>query len=143
MNGTSDLPTLIFGAKLTLDLGSGIDLKTSQISLVTTQNTGLGAARDADFVGFSDFPQTFNVYEGGLSIVDIYGRIVGDSTVKLSSIEIAPGFESGGFVGSGVGSVPEPTSWALMVGGFGLAGASLRRRRMPVTNGLARSGSRR
>jgi hypothetical protein len=27
-------------------------------------------------------------------------------------------------------AVPEPTSWALMIGGFGLAGAALRRRRM-------------
>ena len=129
VNGTSDLPTLIFGAKLTLDLGSGIDLKTSQVSIVTTQNTGLSAARDADFVGFSDFPQTFNVYEGAFSIVNIYGRIVGDPTVTLSSIEIAPGFESGGFVGTGVGGVPEPATWALMIGGFGLAGASLRRHR--------------
>jgi hypothetical protein len=25
--------------------------------------------------------------------------------------------------------VPEPTTWALMIGGFGLAGAALRRRR--------------
>jgi hypothetical protein len=28
------------------------------------------------------------------------------------------------------GVVPEPASWALMIGGFGLAGASLRRRRL-------------
>jgi hypothetical protein len=28
-----------------------------------------------------------------------------------------------------VGGVPEPASWALMIGGFGMAGASLRRRR--------------
>ena len=27
------------------------------------------------------------------------------------------------------GTVPEPASWALMIGGFGLVGASLRRRR--------------
>ena len=27
------------------------------------------------------------------------------------------------------GGVPEPTSWAMMVGGFGLAGAAMRRRR--------------
>ena len=27
------------------------------------------------------------------------------------------------------GGVPEPTTWALMLGGFGLAGAALRRRR--------------
>jgi hypothetical protein len=26
-------------------------------------------------------------------------------------------------------SVPEPASWALMIGGFGMAGAMLRRRR--------------
>jgi PEP-CTERM motif len=30
---------------------------------------------------------------------------------------------------AGVGGVPEPASWALMIGGFGLAGAALRRRR--------------
>ena len=29
----------------------------------------------------------------------------------------------------GYGGVPEPASWALMIGGFGLAGATLRRRR--------------
>ena len=29
-------------------------------------------------------------------------------------------------------SVPEPASWALMIGGFGLAGAALRRRRASV-----------
>jgi len=31
--------------------------------------------------------------------------------------------------GSAGGGVPEPASWALMIGGFGLAGATLRRRR--------------
>lgn len=31
--------------------------------------------------------------------------------------------------GSAVGGVPEPGAWALMIGGFGLAGAALRRRR--------------
>lgn len=30
---------------------------------------------------------------------------------------------------TGVGAVPEPASWALMIGGFGMAGATLRRRR--------------
>ena len=32
----------------------------------------------------------------------------------------------------GAGGVPEPTTWALMIGGFGLVGASRRRRRMPA-----------
>ena len=30
------------------------------------------------------------------------------------------------------GAVPEPTTWALMISGFGLAGAALRRRRTAV-----------
>jgi hypothetical protein len=35
------------------------------------------------------------------------------------------------------GAVPEPAAWALMIGGFGLAGAMLRRRRV-VASSLAR-----
>ena len=31
--------------------------------------------------------------------------------------------------GASQGAAPEPASWALMIGGFGLAGAALRRRR--------------
>ena len=31
-----------------------------------------------------------------------------------------------------VGGVPEPASWALMIGGFGMAGAALRRRRQAL-----------
>ena len=32
-----------------------------------------------------------------------------------------------------IGGVPEPTSWAMMIGGFGLAGAALRRRAARTT----------
>ena len=35
----------------------------------------------------------------------------------------------------GVAGAPEPATWALMVGGFGLAGAGLRRRRAMAVNG--------
>lgn len=129
LNGASNLSTLIFGATLHLDLGSGITPKTSLISIVTTQNTGLSPPRDSDFISFSDLPQTFNVFEDGFSIVNIYGQIVGDPTVSLTSIAVAEGFEGSGFIGNGVGPVPEPASWALMLTGFGLAGAALRRRR--------------
>ena len=36
------------------------------------------------------------------------------------------------------GGVPEPASWALMIGGFGLVGASMRRRRDGLYRGLIR-----
>ncbi len=36
------------------------------------------------------------------------------------------------FINDAIAAVPEPTTWALMIGGFGLAGASLRRRRLAV-----------
>ena len=57
-----------------------------------------------------------------------------------SSLKIAPGqytfvLDGSSFAGQGelsVSSVPEPAAWALMIGGFGLAGASLRRRRASV-----------
>ncbi|MDZ4375232.1 MAG: PEPxxWA-CTERM sorting domain-containing protein [Phenylobacterium sp.] len=40
-----------------------------------------------------------------------------------------PGSGGGTPGGGGVGAIPEPSTWALMIGGFGLAGAALRRRR--------------
>ena len=37
------------------------------------------------------------------------------------------------------GAVPEPATWALMIGGFGMAGAVLRRRRRIVTGSATRT----
>jgi hypothetical protein len=58
------------------------------------------------------------------------GRTV---TYHLGSVQHDITFSSTGvafeFDNLAVAGVPEPASWALMIGGFGLAGASLRRRR--------------
>ena len=45
------------------------------------------------------------------------------------------GFSNAGWLGANfelAGGVPEPASWATMVGGFGLMGAALRRRRTAI-----------
>lgn len=34
----------------------------------------------------------------------------------------------GNFAVSGFGAVPEPAAWAMMIGGFGAVGATMRRR---------------
>ena len=83
---------------------------------------------------------------GGLfssELFDLYGPQVFSGTTD------APLFAAGVFtlaVGSPVGpqtetltitdtaaSVPEPASWAMMVGGFGLIGAAMRRKKVAVT----------
>ncbi len=48
-------------------------------------------------------------------------RVDDNGNIVLELVDLGPGTGPG---------VPEPTSWALMIGGFGLMGAALRRRRV-------------
>jgi hypothetical protein len=43
------------------------------------------------------------------------------------------GFDDFTFTVGGSGAVPEPATWAMMIGGFALVGASMRRRRTAVS----------
>ena len=65
-------------------------------------------------VSFSAFPGLFTLNAAGI-------RSVTFSTNGQFGVDNFTFAETGG--------VPEPTSWALMIGGFGLTGAALRRRR--------------
>ena len=56
----------------------------------------------------------------------------GSSGAVLYRTGVAPG--PGGGTGGGTGAVPEPASWAMMIAGFGLVGASMRRRRPAVAS---------
>lgn len=58
--------------------------------------------------------QTFNFDVGGLNSV----RISGDSAFAIDNVRL-----------TAVAAVPEPSSWMMMLIGFGAAGYSLRRRR--------------
>lgn len=114
---------------------------------------------DPDLDGTIDFSQTFNlldssIYSGGYGRADLLGQ--GFEQLDLREIVIhgmfvAPGIGSGtpgevngtngylailpvmsGEITDAAGAVPEPTSWALMILGFGAVGTSLRsRRRQP------------
>ncbi len=67
-----------------------------------------------------------------------YGAVCDFDAVKLG-LNLPSGVsytsDSGGFMsgGGGVASVPEPTSWAMLIAGFGIVGASARRRRNSAT----------
>ena len=73
-----------------------------------------------------------NITFGGLTAQSILGGISVDgfSAITVKSAGVANGSQvySIGLVGVPFG-VPEPAVWAFMLGGFGLAGASIRRRR--------------
>ena len=57
-------------------------------------------------------------------------NLTGVSSVTISALQSGSGYWTLDNVAFTGGAVPEPATWALMIGGFGLAGATLRRRRM-------------
>ncbi len=57
-----------------------------------------------------------------------YTATLADAGSAISIELVSPGSQ-GGFDNVALTAVPEPASWALMIGGFGLTGAALRRRR--------------
>ena len=59
----------------------------------------------------------------------LFGTGLNFPTVTTSGAYGVNGIPEVNFSTSGIGSVPEPATWALMLGGFGLAGAALRRRK--------------
>ena len=76
--------------------------------------------------------------------------LIAGHTYKMSLAEFGNLSNSVGFVAKGSadalvdwkityagGGVPEPASWALMITGFGLMGATLRRRRSPAARAMA------
>jgi len=77
-----------------------------------------------------------NINFGGLSARSILGGISidGFSAVTVKSAGVANGSKvySVGLAGVPFG-VPEPAMWAMMLGGFGLAGATIRRRRQAMS----------
>jgi len=75
---------------------------------------------------WSQFSQVFNAGAGGSHTLEIRDLTLGYSYNDFGLDDIAL---QGPSVASGA---PEPASWALMIGGFGLAGAALRRRRAAV-----------
>ncbi len=136
-NGASDTDSLIFGATFTLTV-TGLDAQAGQmiatqiihLLIVSTNNDG-NDTQNADFVQFpatfttSNAQPTMNVLEGSTATFDLYVAIVGDPTLELTQLLIAPDSESSGFVGNGR-SVPEPGTFVLLGAGFAAA-AFLRR----------------
>jgi hypothetical protein len=130
-------------------LGFGADASGAS-SFVLAQNTGQLLFQNNDGYAFNDVSSTAFTWGSDwylatitLSGGTVTGRVYGSDGVTLLGSLVASGLDHG--VGGGVAvrsfnnfsydtigltaGVPEPATWALMIGGFGLAGAALRRRR--------------
>jgi hypothetical protein len=114
--------------------------KTITVTFTFSQPTGFGGIVEGATDAFSFFGIFQNGHVQWNNPTDFYFGTGGDLRVSLSNEEFNGGFGGlNGPVGTvdatfklvhdSVGGVPEPASWALMIGGFGMAGGMLRRRR--------------
>lgn len=128
-------PGYFNGREFVIPVGLNIDFSNNMLVL-----TNIDALRGSGsfsytmaFKGPSAFTSASIVSQAGTSIVPDAVSI--DSGSLLVNLAAAPGRRTGFNQGSGVriaftmAAVPEPSTWALMILGFGALGAALRRQR--------------
>ena len=114
----------------------------------TTRSLSGGGANLAISQGNCD-EETLTLYRGDQIVIASYAQLIvnrdafadatGTFTIGLSpsmSPQDMAAFRSGILLGAvdvpDLPAVPEPASWAMMIGGFGLVGGLIRRRRVPT-----------
>lgn len=133
---------------------AGTSVKAISVRVVSSTNKDL----DGDFVFpiQSNYPNSFDVSEQGLiTKADLYmvSDVGGDYRTITLNEESANRYQLGGKFGGealsitnfggfsgatympyeAAAAVPEPATWAMMIGGFGLIGATMRRRNKIAT----------
>jgi hypothetical protein len=115
------------------DTDLDIDFNTSTLAVNYTVDVGSGPM---NFGAFSGSQKTFAIIDPGNAPWSHY--TLAFTVVNSGTLRLAFGTHSGNNVGPLLDNVnlditgsatPEPATWALMLGGFGLAGAALRRRK--------------
>jgi hypothetical protein len=106
-----------------------------RVGSISFRSAVYSAAQDMPLVGVAAAPglrklsvsKTFN-WRGGNAITVSY-----DSTADAFGESYGPGFASA-YIDPviTISAVPEPASWALLIAGFGMTGATLRRQRQSL-----------
>ena len=122
------------GASATYNLVEGTNIRDHYYGSFNNIATDLFAT--TGYSGGSEIPNTpgyvrFDVQQFSLS--GLLGQnLVGIDFVGNNPNGGEPFLAAVTTAAAAAGGVPEPASWAMMIGGLGLAGAALRRRRMPA-----------
>lgn len=88
--------------------------------------TACGHGYPGGFSGTLSFTVTAN--SGSLNLSSLLSSVYNGKTIYLAS-DVVTSAGATGNAGGTIGAVPEPTSWAMMISGFGLIGATMRRKR--------------
>lgn len=105
--------------------GNGNYLLPSTVNLSIDGGGLLSFTNSATTPGLNNwrrFATTFTATEATTTIAFLNGTDLGDAQAGLDSVSLV----------EGIVAVPEPSSWALMIAGFGLSGAMFRRRRRAI-----------
>jgi len=115
----------------------GIDAITSSLVRATNANLGTYVATNAAGMNFGPLGLTlapnsrlsFDISGGSgnafLTLGDAFYRL----SLETGAATLVGATGPRDVIGMTAGAVPEPASWAMMIGGFGMVGASMRRRK--------------
>jgi len=95
---------------------------------LTTQQTVYSGATTTGQRWEDHSSTTFNLVAGQAYMLAFMGNSGHDNSAYIDNVRLT--FSGGNQID--VGAVPEPASWGLMVGGFGLVGGAMRRRKAAV-----------
>ena len=121
------------GPKLAEALGYTVQLDPNATSLITKYDLSGGTI---DFGTTLSGPTVIGLHFGGGrdgfngTAFWLLDMPAGTESFTWSS-EVQQGISNAGLYGTG-GVVPEPATWAMMIAGFGLTGAAIRRRKTRV-----------
>jgi CHRD domain/PEP-CTERM motif len=119
--------------------GAGNTMVATELPLFTGFPVGVHAgtySHSFDMTLLSSYNPAFVAGPGGGTTAGAEAALIQAALDGKAYVNIHSTFSPGGEIRGFLTSVPEPSSWALMIAGFGLAGGMLRRRQrtnLPAT----------